>query len=163
MSSKGSTLFTVGTLLRHAQDAGAPVRLLVQGTWLDGRIVGADGLGVILDDGNAQQVLVRLDSIVAVRFSRADIDDDSGEDARAQPMIRALSHRGPDGVRVEAAAGAALAHARLSIIDLDCGWQPLHGPDGARMVWTSGTIGLLGFPRLGECLTQIKRQGSRAY
>ena len=69
MSAKGSTLFTVGTLLRHAQDAGAPVRLLVQGTWLDGRIVGADGLGVVLDDGNAQQVLVRLDSIVAVSFS----------------------------------------------------------------------------------------------
>ena len=59
MSAKGSTLFTVGTLLRHAQDAGAPVRLLVQGTWLDGRIVGADGLGVVLDDGNTQQVLVR--------------------------------------------------------------------------------------------------------
>lgn len=92
MSSKGSTLFTVGTLLRHAQDAGAPVRLLVQGTWLDGRIVGADGLGVILDDGNAQQVLVRLDSIVAVSFSRADIDDDSGdgsgEDARAHGRRR---------------------------------------------------------------------------
>ena len=85
MSSKGSTLFTVGTLLRHAQDAGAPVRLLVQGTWLDGHIVGADGLGVILDDGNTQQVLVRLDSIVAVSFSRADIDDDadSTDDARA--------------------------------------------------------------------------------
>ena len=77
--SKGSTLFTVGTLLRHAQDAGAPVRLLVQGTWLDGRIVGADGLGVVLDDGNTQQVLVRLDSIVAVSFSRADIDDPGGE------------------------------------------------------------------------------------
>ena len=92
MSSKGSTLFTVGTLLRHAQDAGAPVRLLVQGTWLDGRIVGADGLGVILDDGDAQQVLVRLDSIVAVSFSRADIDDDagdgSGEDARAHGRRR---------------------------------------------------------------------------
>lgn len=89
MSSKGSTLFTVGTLLRHAQDAGAPVRLLVQGTWLDGRIVGADGLGVVLDDGNAQQVLVRLDSIVAVSFSRADIDqDDAEEDARAHGRRR---------------------------------------------------------------------------
>jgi hypothetical protein len=93
VSSKSSTLFTVGTLLRHAQDAGAPVRILVQGTWLDGRIVGADGLGVILDDGNAQQVLVRLDSIVAVSFSRADIDDDhghedAGEDARAHGRRR---------------------------------------------------------------------------
>jgi hypothetical protein len=90
MSGKGSTLFTVGTLLRHAQDAGAPVRLLVQGTWLDGRIVGADSLGVVLDDGNTQQVLVRLDSIVAVSFSRADIDDPAGEagDESARPHGR---------------------------------------------------------------------------
>ena len=89
MASNNSTLFTVGTLLRHAQDAGAPVRVLVQGTWLDGRIVGADGLGVILDDGNAQQVLVRLDSIVAVAFSRADIDDpDADEDTRAHGRRR---------------------------------------------------------------------------
>ena len=89
MASQNSTLFTVGTLLRHAQDAAAPVRVLVQGTWLDGCIVGADGLGVILDDGNAQQVLVRLDSIVAVAFSRADIDEaDADEDARAHGRRR---------------------------------------------------------------------------
>jgi asparagine synthase (glutamine-hydrolysing) len=41
-------------------------------------------------------------------------------------MIAALAHRGPDGIRVETAAHAALAHARLSIIDLEGGWQPLH-------------------------------------
>ena len=49
-----------------------------------------------------------------------------GTDARAELMIGALAHRGPDGVRVEQVAGAALAHARLSIIDLEGGWQPLH-------------------------------------
>ncbi len=49
---------------------------------------------------------------------------ESVEEARR--MIAALAHRGPDGVRVEAVGGAALAHARLSIIDLECGWQPLH-------------------------------------
>ena len=49
---------------------------------------------------------------------------ESVEEARR--MIGALTHRGPDGVRVEAVGGAALAHARLSIIDLECGWQPLH-------------------------------------
>ncbi|MDR7254598.1 hypothetical protein J2X46_003591 [Nocardioides sp. BE266] len=85
---QGSTLFTVGTLLRHAQDAAAPVRVLVSGTWLDGVIVGADGLGVILDDGNGHQVLVRLDSIVAVSFSRAAIDgegdDPTDEDGEAR-------------------------------------------------------------------------------
>jgi hypothetical protein len=88
LSSKSSTLFTVGTLLRHAQDAAAPVRLLVSGTWLDGVIVGADGLGVIVDDGAGQQVLVRLDSVLAVGFSRTDIDGhgtepEEPEEARA--------------------------------------------------------------------------------
>lgn len=49
----------------------------------------------------------------------------------AERMIDALRHRGPDGVRVEGLPGAAFAHARLSIIDLECGWQPLHAAGGA--------------------------------
>jgi len=53
-----------------------------------------------------------------------------GADAAAEPMIRALAHRGPDGLRLETVAGASLAHARLSIIDLDGGWQPLHAAGG---------------------------------
>ena len=44
----------------------------------------------------------------------------------ARPMIETITHRGPDGVRVEDGDGYSLAHARLSIIDLECGWQPLH-------------------------------------
>ena len=46
--------------------------------------------------------------------------------AEAERMIGAVAHRGPDGARVEVTGGAALAHARLSVIDLACGWQPLH-------------------------------------
>ena len=46
--------------------------------------------------------------------------------AATEAMAKALTHRGPDGIRLEPAAGAALAHARLSIIDLEGGWQPLH-------------------------------------
>ena len=92
MSGKTSTIFTVGTLLRHAQDAGAPVRVLVQGTWLDGRIIGADGHGVVLDNGQDQQVLVRLEAVVAVSFSRTDIDgtddDDADESARSHGRRR---------------------------------------------------------------------------
>ncbi len=53
-----------------------------------------------------------------------------GANSAAEPMIRALTHRGPDGVRLETVAGAALAHARLSIIDLEGGWQPLHAAGG---------------------------------
>src|SRR5258705_5534468 len=49
-----------------------------------------------------------------------------GTDERVPQMIAALTHRGPDGMRGEESPGAALAHARLSIIDLEGGWQPLH-------------------------------------
>jgi asparagine synthase (glutamine-hydrolysing) len=49
-----------------------------------------------------------------------------GVDGSARPLIGALAHRGPDGIRVEEAPDRSLAHARLSIIDLKGGWQPLH-------------------------------------
>ena len=49
----------------------------------------------------------------------------SADAPAARAAISAIAHRGPDGVRVETAEGAAFAHARLSIIDLECGWQPL--------------------------------------
>ncbi len=54
----------------------------------------------------------------------------AGADPRASAMIEALRHRGPNGVRVEEMPGAQLAHARLSIIDLEGGWQPLHAAGG---------------------------------
>jgi asparagine synthase (glutamine-hydrolysing) len=44
----------------------------------------------------------------------------------ARAMIEALTHRGPDGIRIEEGENRSLAHARLSIIDLEGGWQPLH-------------------------------------
>ncbi len=44
----------------------------------------------------------------------------------AGPLIAALAHRGPNGIRVEDGPGWSVGHARLSIIDLEGGWQPLH-------------------------------------
>jgi asparagine synthase (glutamine-hydrolysing) len=56
----------------------------------------------------------------------------------AQPllarMIHTLAHRGPDGYGFHVSAGVGLAHARLSVIDLATGDQPIHNP--ARTVWT---------------------------
>jgi asparagine synthase (glutamine-hydrolysing) len=49
-----------------------------------------------------------------------------GAPAVTEAMAQALTHRGPNGIRLEDVPGAALAHARLSIIDLEGGWQPLH-------------------------------------
>lgn len=56
-----------------------------------------------------------------------------GPGGSARPLIEAITHRGPDGVRVEETPGRSLAHARLSIIDLEGGWQPLHA-DGATVI-----------------------------
>jgi asparagine synthase (glutamine-hydrolysing) len=50
--------------------------------------------------------------------------DQAEKDVRR--MIDSIAHRGPNGIRVERVGNAVLAHARLSIIDLEGGWQPLH-------------------------------------
>lgn len=57
-----------------------------------------------------------------------------------QAMIRALHHRGPDGSGVETHGDIGLAHARLSIIDLEGGAQPMANEDGAVRVVFNGEI-----------------------
>jgi hypothetical protein len=68
MTKMSSTMFSVGTLLRHAEDSGAGVQVLVQGEWLAGHVIGCDG----------------LDSVVAVKFSRAQMEGEDLDDARAR-------------------------------------------------------------------------------
>ena len=50
-------------------------------------------------------------------------------------MLRALHHRGPDGwgVYCDPARRAMLLHARLAIVDLETGTQPLGNED--QSVW----------------------------
>lgn len=91
MTKMSSTMFSVGTLLRAAEDSGAEVRVLLQGTWLEGRVIGCDGLGAILDDG-AGQHLVRLEAVVAVSFTRTQMEGQQPVDA--QPRAHGSS-RGP--------------------------------------------------------------------
>src|SRR3546814_7271546 len=47
---------------------------------------------------------------------------------RLKAMTEVLRHRGPDGFRyhLDQEKGLAMGHARLSIIDLDTGDQPLY-------------------------------------
>ena len=82
MTKISSTMLSVGTLLRRAEDTGARVSILVQGAWLEGRVIGCDGLGAVLDDGD-EQALVRLDSVTAVRFRRAHLEDGAFAEARS--------------------------------------------------------------------------------
>jgi asparagine synthase (glutamine-hydrolysing) len=55
-------------------------------------------------------------------------------------MIGALRHRGPDGFGFHRAPGIGLAHARLSIIDLETGDQPIRNETGTVWVVFNGEI-----------------------
>lgn len=55
-------------------------------------------------------------------------------------MIGMLRHRGPDGFGYYADDVLGLAHARLSIIDLEGGWQPIHNEDKTVWVVFNGEI-----------------------
>ncbi len=66
-------------------------------------------------------------------FSGPDVTAEAARPA-LERMIHTLAHRGPDGYGFHAEPGIGLAHARLSIIDLATGDQPIHNP--RRDVWT---------------------------
>lgn len=55
-------------------------------------------------------------------------------------MIYPVVHRGPDGYGFYVGDGVGLAHARLSIIDLEGGWQPIHNEDKSLWVIFNGEI-----------------------
>jgi asparagine synthase (glutamine-hydrolysing) len=60
--------------------------------------------------------------------------------AELERMASALSHRGPDELGTYRDAHAGLAHARLSIIDLAGGQQPLSNEDGTLWIAYNGEI-----------------------
>lgn len=60
--------------------------------------------------------------------------------ATLEAMIGTLHHRGPDGSRVRVDGSVGLAHARLSIIDLDGGWQPMGDAEGSLQLVFNGEI-----------------------
>ncbi|MGY0557206.1 MULTISPECIES: asparagine synthase (glutamine-hydrolyzing) [unclassified Lysobacter] len=80
------------------------------------------------------------------------------EHATIEGMISTLRHRGPDGFGYHVDAGIGLAHARLSIIDMATGAQPIHNPQGT--VWTvfNGEI----FNYL-ELRAELEAKGHRFY
>lgn len=82
-----SMQYTIGTALSRAQDSGQPVEVLVEGQWLRGLIVGADGMGVVLEDGQ-DHCVVRLEriTVVRVRDALAETVADQALDEDAIPM-----------------------------------------------------------------------------
>jgi len=60
--------------------------------------------------------------------------------ARATRMRDVMAHRGPDEAGLHCDPHAALAHRRLSIVDLSAGQQPLSNEDGSVWVIFNGEI-----------------------
>jgi asparagine synthase (glutamine-hydrolysing) len=75
-----------------------------------------------------------------------------------EAMIRRLHHRGPDGYGFHIDTRVGLAHARLSIIDLAGGGQPIHNEDRTIWVVFNGEI----FNYL-ELRTALEQHGHRFY
>ena len=61
-------------------------------------------------------------------------------EAELRPMIGRIVHRGPDSLGFYCKNGTGLAHARLSIIDLEGGQQPIHNEDKTIWVVFNGEI-----------------------
>src|SRR5262245_57156314 len=70
---------------------------------------------------------------------------------RLATMVGALQHRGPDDCGIRSDTLAGLGHARLSIIDLSGGRQPMQTADGHFCVTFSGE--LFNYRELREELT----------
>ncbi len=68
------------------------------------------------------------------------------------PMLRAMHHRGPDATGLYTSDAVGLGHARLSIIDLSGGYQPIHNED--RTVWIVFNGEIFNYPELRNELTQ---------
>jgi asparagine synthase (glutamine-hydrolysing) len=78
--------------------------------------------------------------------------------ANIVPMISALAHRGPDdwGYYMDRREKALLLHARLSIVDLEHGQQPLSNEDGT--VWVSANGEIYGYQQMTR---ELEARGHR--
>ncbi|BCL71457.1 asparagine synthetase B [Vibrio nigripulchritudo] len=60
--------------------------------------------------------------------------------SRLEKMAQSITHRGPDGLGLFSEQGVALGNQRLSILDLEHGWQPFISDDEQIVVVQNGEI-----------------------
>ena len=80
------------------------------------------------------------------------------QEAVLNPMLRAMHHRGPDATGIYLSDHAGLGHARLSIIDLSGGHQPIHNE--TKNVWIVFNGEIFNYPELRE---ELIKKGHRFY
>ena len=86
---------------------------------------------------------------------------DSGrpvDPALLRRMIAKIGHRGPDGSGFYLTDGLGIAHARLSIIDLEGGAQPIHNED--RSIWIVFNGEIFNYIELRQ---ELEARGHRFY
>lgn len=66
-----SMLYTIGTALNRARENDFAVEILVEGTWLSGRILAVDGFGLCLHSDDDVHSVIRVESISAVTVRAA--------------------------------------------------------------------------------------------
>lgn len=74
-----------------------------------------------------------------VGWVNAEQDEPVGVEALGR-MLATIRHRGPDGFGVYLGAGVGLGSARLSIIDLEGGQQPIGNEDGSIWIVYNGEV-----------------------
>jgi hypothetical protein len=79
---QSTVILTIGTALTRAEQAGSEVDILVQGTWIHGRVAGLDGHGLVLDDGRGESAVVRLEQVAAVRIDQHGVTEPPVDGAR---------------------------------------------------------------------------------
>jgi len=87
-----------------------------------------------------------------------DFNPPGPEPAILRRMIGLLHHRGPDAAGIYLNGPAGLAHARLSIVDLSGGDQPIYNED--RTIWVVYNGEIFNYPELRR---ELKDRGHRFY
>ncbi len=82
--------------------------------------------------------------------------DGSADPSQLARMIGAIGHRGPDAVGLHVDGPTGLAHARLSIIDLTGGGQPM--PNADRTLWITFNGEIFNHVEIRE---RLEREGRR--
>jgi hypothetical protein len=83
----GSTVLTIGTALSRAEQAGATVSALVQGQWISGRVLGIDGHGVVLANGDGESAVLRLEHVAVIRIEDSAVAEPEAPRAQEQQVF----------------------------------------------------------------------------
>src|SRR4051812_5658180 len=84
------------------------------------------------------------------------VSPDAAAQERLPRIVELLAHRGPDAHGIKAIPGCALGHARLSIIDLSTGAQPM--TDTTERYWIVFNGELYNFQSLRDELARMGHQ-----